>query len=96
LPTRAHPVVFRGPYPQSSTAGPILSFAVSPEIATLDGPHCLLHNNDGSTFRAVMPAPPLTVRVAESAFGAAGPNLRYASPEHSPKHWITVIELWAE
>ncbi|MGA2619353.1 MAG: hypothetical protein ABSF26_17225 [Thermoguttaceae bacterium] len=62
------------------------------KVATLGGPHYLSHNDDGSTFQSVKPAPPVTVRIAESAFEAAGPRFRYKFPEHS----ITVIELQAE
>ena len=61
------------------------------KVATLGGPHYLSHNDDGSTFRSVRPAPPVTVRIAESAFEAAGSSFRYRFPEHS----ITVIELQA-
>ncbi len=57
----------------------------------LGGPDYLSHNDDGSTFRSVTPAPPVTVRIAESAFEAAGPSFHYKFPEHS----ITVIELQA-
>ncbi len=61
------------------------------KVAMLGGPHYLSHNDDGSTFRSVTPAPPVRVRIAESAFEAAGPSFHYKFPEHS----ITVIELQA-
>jgi alpha-L-arabinofuranosidase len=62
------------------------------KVATLSGPDYLSHNDDGSTYRSVTPAPPAAVRITASAFNAAGAMFRYKFPEHS----ITVIELQAQ
>ena len=61
------------------------------KLATLNGPDYLSHNDDGSTYRSVTPAPAVTVRITESAIEGAGPTFRYKFPAHS----ITVIELLA-
>ena len=61
-------------------------------MVTLSGPDYLSHNDGGSTYRSVTPAPPVTVRISESAIDTAGPTFRYKFPEHS----ITIIELLAK
>jgi alpha-L-arabinofuranosidase len=61
------------------------------KAATLNGPDYLSHNDDGSTYRSVTPAPAVTVRITESVIDAAGAAFRYKFPAHS----ITVIELLA-
>lgn len=68
----------------------VVPFAAA-NVATLNGPDYLSHNDDGSTYRSVTPAPPVTVRITEATFNMAGPTFRYNFPEHS----ITVIELLA-
>ncbi len=86
-------VINKRPDSPVETAVVLEGFAprVMAKVAMLGGPDYLSRNDDESTFRSVTPAPPATVRIAESAFEAAGPSFRCKFPEHS----ITIVELQA-
>ena len=66
--------------------------AAAAKVATLNGPEYLSHNDDGKTFLSVTPAPPVSVKIAETAASGVGEKWEYAFPAHS----ITVIDMAAQ
>jgi alpha-L-arabinofuranosidase len=65
--------------------------AAAAKVATLNGPDYLSHNDDGKTFVSVTPAPPVSVKIAETAADGVSEKWEYAFPAHS----ITVIDMAA-